>query len=42
MAITNQIFEHYRKEEKKRKEAIKLLKEDGYIVYKKKRTISSY
>ena len=29
MEITNQIFEHYRKEEKKRKEAIKLLKEEG-------------
>ena len=35
MAITNQIFEHFRQQEKKRKEAIKLLKEDGYIVYKK-------
>lgn len=42
MAITNQIFEHFRQQEKKRKEAIKLLKEDGYIVYKKKRTISSF
>jgi hypothetical protein len=37
MAITNQIFEHYREQEKKRKKAIKLLKEDGYIVYKKKK-----
>jgi hypothetical protein len=34
MAITNQIFEHFRSEEKKIKDAIALLKENGYRIYK--------
>ena len=36
--ITNQIFEHFRKEEKERQRWIKKLKEDGYIVIKEKKT----
>lgn len=41
MAITNQIFEHFREREKKIKEAVKLLKEDDrYTVLKnEKKTI---
>ena len=35
MAITNQIFEHFRSEQKKIDEAISLLKEKGYSIYKK-------
>jgi|TARA_Y100000052_G_C2954405_1_gene89317 tagatose-1,6-bisphosphate aldolase len=34
MVIHNQIFEHFRKENKKVEEAIKLLKENGYKIYK--------
>jgi hypothetical protein len=32
----NQIFDAFRKREKKIKNAIKLLKENGYLVYEKK------
>jgi len=35
MPITNQIFEHFRSEEKKIEEAILLLKKKGYAIYKK-------
>jgi hypothetical protein len=35
MAISNSIFEHFRKEEKKKQEWIQRLKNDGYIVIKK-------
>lgn len=35
MAISNSIFEHFRKEEKKKQEWIKRLRNDGYIVIKK-------
>jgi|TARA_R100001460_G_scaffold12135_2_gene28039 hypothetical protein len=34
MAISNQIFEHFRSEEKKIQDAITLLKENGYRIYK--------
>lgn len=34
MVIHNQIFEHYRNEQKKIKEAVLLLKEKGYKIYK--------
>ena len=37
MVISNQIFEHFRKEEKKKQKWIKNLKKDGYIVIKKKK-----
>mgnify|MGYP001362551043 CR=1 FL=1 len=33
----NQIFDHWRKNQKKIKEAIKLLKENGYIIYTKEK-----
>lgn len=36
MVITNQIFEHFRKEEKKKQKWIKHLKKNGYIVIKKR------
>lgn len=35
MAISNSIFEHFRKQEKKKQEWIQRLKDDGYIVIKK-------
>ena len=34
--ITNHIFEHYRKKQRKLKKAETLLKKNNYIVYKKK------
>ncbi len=34
-AFENQIFESFRMEEKKVKSAISLLKQHGYVVYKK-------
>lgn len=33
MSISNQIFEHYRSEQKKIEDAISLLKEKGYRIY---------
>jgi len=36
MVISNSIFEHYRKKEKKTQKKIKSLKKQGYIVFKKK------
>lgn len=35
MVISNSIFEHYRKKEKKTQKKIKSLKKQGYIVFKK-------
>ena len=37
--IENQVIHDCRKHLKKQRKWIKLLKEDGYVVYKKKRTI---
>lgn len=34
MAITNETFEYYRQEQSKIKNAIKLLRDSGYSVYK--------
>lgn len=34
MVIHNQIFEHFRTNQKKIDDAIKLLKENGYKIYK--------
>lgn len=34
MAISNSIFEHFRKQEKKKQKWIKHLKKEGYIIYK--------
>ena len=34
MAISNEIFEHFRNEQKKVDEAILFLKEKGYKIYK--------
>ena len=34
-AIDNQIFDYYRKREKRIKAAKTLLKKDGYIIYKR-------
>tara|TARA_B100000768_G_scaffold157939_1_gene156266 strand:- start:1160 stop:1291 length:132 start_codon:yes stop_codon:yes gene_type:complete len=34
MAISNQIFEHFRIKERKIQDAITLLKENGYRIYK--------
>jgi transcription initiation factor IIE alpha subunit len=39
MVIHNEIFCTYRIEQEKIKEAIELLKENGYIIYKKEETI---
>ena len=40
MAITNQIFEHFREREKKIKEAVKLLKDDDrYTVLKNEKKL---
>ena len=40
MVISNQIFEHYRQQEKKIKEAVKLLKEDDrYTVLKNEKKL---
>jgi len=36
-AIENEIFDYYRKREKRIKLAKSLLKKDGYIIYKKKK-----
>ncbi len=41
MAISNSIFEHFRKKERKIEEAIKLLQDNGYIVSCKERTYAS-
>ena len=35
MVISNSIFEHFRKKEKKKQKWIKTLKKQGYIVLKK-------
>jgi hypothetical protein len=35
MAITNEIFEHYRSQQRKVAKAKDLLKDEGYIVYLK-------
>jgi len=37
MPITNQIFEHFRANEREISKAIKLLEKNGYIVYNKKK-----
>jgi hypothetical protein len=34
-AIESETFNHFRQEEKRRQDAILLLKKDGYIVYKR-------
>ena len=39
MVIHNEIFDTYRIEQKKIEEAIKLLKDKGYFIYKKEEEI---
>jgi|TARA_R100000482_G_C5109981_1_gene140013 hypothetical protein len=41
MAISNSIFEHFRKEKQKEEEAIKYLQSKGYIVSCKEKTYAS-
>lgn len=42
MSIDNQIFNHYREQQAKIEESIKLLEEHGYIVQKQEETIPIY
>ena len=42
MAIENQIFNHYREQQAKIQESIKLLEENGYIVQKEEETRPIY
>jgi len=41
MAITNQIFEHFRMQEEKKKQAVNFLRRDGYSVKKTKENESN-
>jgi hypothetical protein len=36
-AFENQIFHHYRENEKKTKKAIEFLRKNGYVVYKERK-----
>ena len=37
MVISNETFEHFRKQQKKKKKYIKLLRKEGYVVFEKKK-----
>ncbi len=39
MAISNRIFEHYKKHQRKIDKAVALLKSNGYVVYERKKKL---